>query len=170
MQLIKKVGHLFLVISLMGTVLFSGVSLAASENQLPPAPTEGTSANNPTYGTSSPMDASSIESTQYLMSGESFISFVSGTRVTVSGNTKAYFPVDSIAVDLYLQRWDASKGQWVDVLYVGEFKNNNSSVVSGSMDVNVVSGYYYRTHSYHWVSEGGTVEQNHSYSSYIYVN
>lgn len=143
---------------------------AASKKDLPPAPTEGTPSRDLRHGVGEIKRGEvSTQSTQYLMNGECYINLNSGTIVTIGGKTSAYSSVDTVAVDLYLQRWDSSKGQWVDVIHVDEFKDYNASIVTGSKDVNVVSGYYYRTRAHHWVNEGDVVEQNNSVSSYIYV-
>jgi len=154
---------------IIGTLASPGTGEAAGKKQLPAAPTEGTPSKNSRYGEGTLSRELSTQATQYLASGDSFISYVSSTRVTVGGNTKSYSTVDTIAVDLYLQRWDSAQSQWVDVLYVGRFQNTNTSVVSGSKDVNAVSGYYYRTRANHWISEGGIVEQGSSTSTYIFV-
>lgn len=167
MHKFKKIGVLLLVV-LMVTMLVQEVSFATGKNKLPQAPTEGAPSKNPKHGEGS-INQVKIQANQYLMDGQSFIDATNST-VTVSGHTKAMSSVDTIAVDLYLQRWDSSKGQWVDVIRVGEFLDYNTSVVTGGKDVNVVSGYYYRTRAHHWVNEGGTVEQDYSYSTYIYVN
>lgn len=167
MRNLKLLGILLLTVVLIGGFILPESSLAEGKYQLPPAPTEGEASKNPKRGEGS--IETRIQATQLLMGGKSFIS-ASGTTITVSGNTTAYSSVDTIAVNLYLQRWDSTKGQWVDVVYMGEFKDYNTSVVSGGKDVLVVAGYYYRTRALHWINEGGTVEQGNSTSTYIYVD
>jgi hypothetical protein len=168
MMKLKKKGILITVIMIVAVLLGAETGLAAGKSVLPPSPTEGTESKNPRYGRGSIGGVSSL-ATQYLKSGDCYIKLVSGNTVTVGGSTSAYSSVDTIAVDLYLQRWDSSQGVWVDVLHVGEFKNNNLSQISGSKDVSVPSGYYYRSRAHHWVNEGGVTEQAYSYSSYIFV-
>lgn len=171
MEKLKRLVILWLLALLIaGAVSSPEISLAAGKKQFPNAPTQGIPAKNPHHGEGNTTTDVNSEATQYFMSGESFINYMSGNIVTVSGNTKAYTSVDTITVDLYLQRWDATKSQWVDALHVGEFQDFNSSVVSGSRDLTVARGYYYRTRTHHWISEGGIVEQGDSTSSYIYVN
>lgn len=143
---------------------------AAGKKDVPSAPTEGTPSKNLRHGKGVTETELSTQATQYLRSGESSIKSTSGTIATVTGKTNAYSTVDTIAADLYLQRWDATQGIWVDVLHVGEFKSYYVSSVSGSKDVNVVGGNYYRTRAHHWINEGGTIEQVQSVSSYVYVD
>ncbi|WP_018131124.1 DUF6147 family protein [Effusibacillus pohliae] len=154
-------------VGLAALLLQPASGLAAGKK--PPAPMEGTPASQPHFGYGSLSFGSfTIQSTQYLQSGETFIG-ASGTRVTVSGNTQAYTAVDTIAIDLYLQKWDAAQGRWTDVAYVGQFKDYASSFVYGAKDLYVTGGYYYRTRGVHWVNEAGVIEQGGSVSTYIYV-
>ena len=137
------------------------------------SPTEGTKSAKPTYGEGSTVNLSlgfSIQSTQYFKSGNNYINLISNGIVRVGGDTQAYTPVDNIEVHLYLQRWDEIKGLWGDVINIGGFALNQSSIVQGSKDVTVVKGYYYRTRSVHTVTEAGIVEQKTAYSSYIFIN
>jgi len=89
--------------------------------------------------------------------------------VRVTGDTKAYRPVDNIKIDLTLQRWDSSRGQWVDVLSLGNATNYSSSIVSLSKEAKVLKGSYYRVWGIHRVMHGGVVEQNVSISTYVIV-
>jgi hypothetical protein len=170
MKKIKKLAILLMVVCMMLTFLSVDIGQAAGKKDIPSAPTEGTPSKNLRHGKGVTETELSTQATQYLRRGESSIKSISGTIVTVSGTTLAYSSVDTIAVDLYLQRWDANQGKWVDVLNVEEFKRYYESSVSGSKDVNIVRGYYYRTRAHHWTNEGGTVEQVQSVSSYIYVD
>lgn len=171
MKMIKRLGILFVTTLIVLSGLLVQECFAAGNNKLPPAPTEGIPSKNLTSGEGSTSSFDfNIESTQYLMSGNSSIELISSSKVRVSGNTKSYSSVDKITVNLYLQRWDDSKEQWVDVLSVGGASNYNSSVVSNSKEVGVSSGYYYRTRAQHIVSNSGVLEQSNSMSSYIYAD
>lgn len=173
MKNFKKVWFSLLMMLVVSNLVLIENSLA-QKKQITQAPTVGIRAENPNYGEGSTgsslsMDANLL-SNQYLSTGTTTIKKVSSTEVAISGTTKAFESVDTIAVDLYLQRWNASTGQWVDVLHVGENKNYNSTIVYESANINIVSGYYYRTKGHHWINEGGTIEQDDSYTSYIYAN
>ncbi len=109
-------------------------------------------------------------STQYIMSGYSFIELLTSSTLKVSGNTKAYTPVNTIKVDLYLQQWNSSKSQWVDVLAIGPATNYSSDFISYSKQAKVISGYYYRTKALHHIIHNGTIEQFTSISNQIYAN
>ncbi|MBO8172256.1 MAG: hypothetical protein H0Z33_10230 [Bacillaceae bacterium] len=114
------------------------IGVAGTKEQ-PSAPTEGTPSKNLKNWEGGVSDIS-IQSTQYLMSASSFIDRLSSTKVRVGRDTKAYTYVDSITINLYLQRWDSSEEQWKDVVTVGSLTNYNSSIVSLSKQVSVPSG------------------------------
>ncbi len=138
------------------------------------APTEGIAAQgNNGQGCAIPQSANTLFSTNttsYIKYGHCFIAKNSSTQVKVSGDTEAISMVDSIGVDLYLQQWNSSAGQWADVAFVGSFHTSNATYIAGSADVNVPTGYYYRTRAEHWIIESGTKQQSDCYSSYILVN
>ncbi|WP_062106818.1 DUF6147 family protein [Bacillus niameyensis] len=161
---------------LMISLIFPVTSLAA-ENTDPLKPTIGEpspdlmngegsiSSNEPLISLTSMQP---FMSNQYLRSGISVIG-ASGDTVRVSGNTSAYFTVNSMGVVLYLQRWDAPSGRWLEEIKVGDFTQNNTSFVAGAGSAKVPKGYYYRARAHHWVNKGTIVEQATSYTSYIYV-
>lgn len=151
------------------TLLIQDVSYASEKQITSSLPTKGEQSSELDHGEGS-IDHNQLDilSNQYLMDGQSFID-ATGKTVSVSGNTQAFSDVDTIAVDLYLQRWDASKEKWIDAIHVGKFSDYNTSLVSGGKSVNVVSGYYYRTRAQHWITHNGTTEQEYSYTTYIYV-
>ena len=173
MKYAKKLVLLFLTAMMVSTGWMVPEGMAATtEKSLPPAPTEGIASKDLINGSGSTLSNISdlgLNSFQYLMGGQSYIGSVSSTQISVSGNTKSFSTVDTIAVDLYLQRWDNAKSQWLDVSYIGEFKNTNSSIAQGSKNISISGGHYYRTSAKHWVSKGGATEKDISYSSYIYV-
>lgn len=165
MKIMTRIGLYSLALLLVSTVLLGTQSRAAGI-----LPINGVASKYSTYGEGNTSSDINIHATQYFKSGKSLIKQVSSTVVSVSGETEAYSKVDTIAVDLYLQQWNASRSEWIDVLHVGESKNYNSSFITSGVDVNVKSGYYYRTRAHHWINAGGTIEQGNSYTSYIYVD
>jgi len=159
------------LIALLYISVFSDITTYAEETPIKDAPNLGVPSNISNYGDGSIENGRiSIQSTYFLMDGTCFIDKISSTQVSVGGKTTSYKSIDTVAVKLYLQRWDSSTGFWKDAIYVGEFKDINTSTVYGSKRVNVPSNYYYRTKAIHWVNSGGNIEQNSCYSSYIYVN
>lgn len=143
-------------------------SLATGKNKLPTAPTEGTPSNDLNFGSTE--QSINSQSTQFIKNWETAITSLSGNIVNVKGSTDSYSSVDTIAVDLYLQYWDNAQSKWIDLAHVGEFKAVNAVRITGSDDVAVSSGFYYRTRGLHYVIENGTVEQINSVSAYIYMD
>lgn len=168
MNKISKLGILVMTVFMMLGVFNVETGHAIGKNNLPPAPTEGTPSKNLKKGKGEVADLST-QSSQYLANGDCYINST-GTAITVGGKTSAYSSVDTVAVDIYLQRWNSSTGQWGDIAHAGEFKDYNTSLAVGSNDTSVPGGYYYRTRAHHWVNEGGVIEQSNSVSTYIYVN
>ncbi|MFK4997554.1 DUF6147 family protein [Bacillus sp. N9] len=115
--------------------------------------------NDLTYGTGSTSNDYQLFASQYFMSGHSSIQALSSTKVRVSAETRAYRPVDRISVDMYLERWDSTKGQWVNVLFIGSATNYYSFFVSSTKDINVVKDSYYRTKVIHHLVHAGVREQ-----------
>src|SRR5690606_22564924 len=152
----KRSGLLFMTIMLFTIVLTVGKS---SADELPIS-----------VGTGSTLDHHSIQASKYFMSGNTFIQALSSSQVRVSGNTKAYSPVDNIKVDLTLQKWESSSGKWVDVLQIGSATNYSSSIVSLSKEAKVLKSTYYRVWGFHRVMHGGVIEQNTSISTYVFVD
>lgn len=174
----KKFRSLIVLVAsiLMISLIFPVTSLAA-ENTDPLKPTIGEPSPDLINGKGSFESSGSLISltsmqpfmaNQYLRSGFSYIGG-SGNTVRVSGDTNAYFTVNSMGVRLYLQRWDAPSGRWIEELKVGDITKNNTSFVTGGASVTVPRGYYYRTRAQHWVNKGTIVEQASSYTPYIYV-
>ncbi|MBE1556251.1 DUF6147 family protein [Sporosarcina limicola] len=169
MKIINKVAILSLAaIAMMGWTAHEG--LAAEKENLVFTPLSITAIDDTIEGSEINSGDLGILSTQYIMSSSSSIELLTSTTLKIGGNTKAYIPVDSISVVLYLQRWNSSTSQWVDILSIGSAKNNSSNFVSYSKNVQVVSGYYYRTKTEHYVSHNGTIEQFTRVSNQIYAN
>lgn len=170
MRFVRILGVLLLCVTLGVVYLFPDQPVSAVGQAS--KPTEGTPSKHPLYGEGTTETGTGsgigINAMQYFKVGKSHISG-SGNIVMVTGSTEAYRPVSTIGIDLYLQRWDASKGRWVDVVHAGEFKRYNTHYIYDGIGIQVVRGYYYRTRALHWVVHNGTVEQVSSYTSYIYV-
>ena len=163
----NKTGLVFFVFSMF--LVVNTVSAAAESKQV--GPTDGISSQGSIGEGCTPSSTIVFPmSTNYLKVGHCYIIGNSDSQVEVKGDTESYSTVDTIAVDLYLQQWDESSGVWSDVVHVGEFKNFNSTTVSGGKTVNVPADHYYRTRALHWVSHDGELEQLTCYSSYIYVD
>ncbi|RKD27091.1 hypothetical protein BEP19_00525 [Ammoniphilus oxalaticus] len=170
MSLFKKIALLLLAVMMVTTGVIVQDGSAAKEIELPAAPTEGAPSKDLSNGQANKFYDNTIQATEYLMRSQSSIAKASSSQVTVSGSTRAYSSVNTIGIDLYLQRWDESKGKWIEIGYIGEFKNINSSIVTAEKKTNIVSGYYYRTRAYHWINKGGLIESDNTYSTYILVN
>ncbi|MEK3890543.1 DUF6147 family protein [Bacillus sp. FSL K6-3431] len=168
MKILKRVLIVFVAFMTLGS--FSQIGLATAESNELDKPL---SSNPPpldlSIGTGSTLNNMSLLSTQYLMSGSSMIQVVNSTRLKVSGNTKAYTPVDKITVDLYLEQWDSSSSKWKTVLSIGETSNFYSTIVSTGKEVQVVKSYYYRLRANHRVVKAGKSETKTSVTGYVYA-
>ncbi len=165
-----------IIVSAFVALLFFGMNMESSSAQvnekLPPAPTEGIPSADliKGYGEAQMNIENTIQANSYLAAGSSYITYTSGNVVTVGGSTRAFSVVDSIAVRIHLQRWDASRGVWVDVLSLGEAKKSNQQSVSISRGTTTARGQYYRARAVHTVNHKGKVEQSSSFSTYVYVD
>lgn len=164
------------IVSIVVVLLLFGVNMEVGYAQvvekMPPPPTEGTPSKDLTEGCGEiPIGGGGIspQARDYLIGGTCYIRYETGNTITVSGAVRAYIPVDTIGVITYLQRWDASKGQWVDVIKVGEAKAVKQSSVQVNSLVTIVKGQYYRTRTTNYVIHKGTLEQSQCVSSYIYI-
>ena len=160
MSRISKIVVAFSIVVLISILFDMKVSSAATKELFPTPPTEGIG--------SIVINPLNIPTNSYLSNGKGFIS-ATGKKVNVSGNTRSYSAVGKITVNLYLQRWDPTRGIWITVINIGGYTNSNSSFVSGGKKANVSSGYYYRTRAHHRVSHNGKVEQAYSNTSSIYI-
>lgn len=166
MRRISKIVLAFGIVALISILFDMKVSSAATEEKfLAPPPEEALSEDLNGILEINPVN---ILANDYFLNGKSFIS-ATGDRITVSGNTRAYSAVSTITLNLYLQRWDATRQIWITVVALGPFTKNNASLVNGSQRVTVASGYYYRTRAHHRVSHNGKVEQAYSNTSSIYI-
>lgn len=107
----------------------------------------------------------------YLENGQSYISY-SGTagnyKVSISADTYGVIRVDEIGVLPTLQRWTGSA--WIDAsVGTSAIAYDSAYTYQSHINIPVLSGYYYRTKSYHWVKEGATTESGYRYSSSILI-
>jgi hypothetical protein len=105
---------------------------------------------------------------KYLDSGAGYLSYLGNGKIDMWGETFAVHDVDSVVVQVILQRWTGST--WVDV-FTGPFTIfHYDNYAYDSNIVSVSTGYYYRVKSYHEVTYGSTVEYGTRYSGYIYAS
>ncbi|MFC4600280.1 hypothetical protein [Cohnella hongkongensis] len=100
----------------------------------------------------------------YLENGRPYIFSDGDNKVRIAGDTLGTIRVDEIGVMLTLQRWTGSA--WIDVFFGGSVTDTDSAYIySSNSNLEVESGYYYRTKSYHWIEEGSTTEDGYRYSN-----
>lgn len=166
---IKIIFSMFVAFMFFALNMESGY--AQTTKELPSAPTEGILSDDLVsgYGEIQFNTDNSIQALDYLISGTCTIR-ATDNRLTITGSTRAAIAVDTIAVTLWLQRWDSTNSKWVDVAYLGETKVGKQKRVEAGKQVTVAKGYYYRTRAHHYVNHKGTIEQLQSFSGYIYLD
>ncbi|MCH1627049.1 DUF6147 family protein [Fredinandcohnia quinoae] len=132
-------------------------------------PTTGTPSEDLIHGKGSTEPKLFSTFSNFLVDGECAITLKSSTIAMVSGRTSVYSSVDTVGVDLYLQRWEPATEQWKNILNVGQFKNANHTIASGTKDIKILSGYYYRIQARHWAIKKGVIEQEYSLSTFVYA-
>ena len=76
-------------------------------------------------------------------------------KATIYGETLAYYVVDEIQLELYLEKYNGSTyDSYASWSYVGY----NVSDVSKGFTLSVPKGYYYRLRGYHLVRDNGAAE------------
>ncbi|SIR50576.1 hypothetical protein SAMN05880570_4035 [Paenibacillus sp. RU4T] len=100
----------------------------------------------------------------YLLDGSVSIAKSSG-KAKISATTYAKAVVSSIGFTIYLQKWTGSA--WVDDGAGISLSANNRDDYDNFVTKNVESGYYYRAHCVHWISNGGVYEQGDRYTDSI---
>jgi hypothetical protein len=100
----------------------------------------------------------------YLEKGQGYLTDQGKQKVNIWGDTYGTVRVDKISVQLTLQRWTGST--WIDVYYGANVEESSAAYAYSSIsNISVLSGYYYRTKSYHSVKKGSTTESGYRYSS-----
>lgn len=106
---------------------------------------------------------------EYLEKGQGYLTDQGDNKANIWGETFATKRVDEIGVQLTLQRWTGSA--WIDVYYGASVEDTNAAYVYSSIsNVPVLSGYYYRTVSYHWIKEGSVTESGYRYSASLLMS
>jgi hypothetical protein len=101
----------------------------------------------------------------YLDQGDSSILDNGNQSVNISASTVAKGTVESLGVTVTLQKYTGSV--WIDVGSATTMSKSNDYYFSNTVTKATVSGYYYRAHTVHWVSNRGLYEQADRYTSYI---
>ncbi|WP_189597121.1 hypothetical protein [Paenibacillus elgii] len=104
----------------------------------------------------------------YLENGSAYISYNGNGKASLWGESIATRRVDTVGIQLVLQRWTGS--EWMDV-YTGErAEMGKASRMNTTIDnLSVSSGYYYRVKSSHWITYGNTKEEGIRYSSTLLI-
>lgn len=168
MNLFKRAALIFVTVMVVSLGWTVQASLAAEADNLSLEQSIGTPSKKAKSGTGTTLNNMSLQASQYFMSGNSLIEVLTSTRLSVYANTKAFRPVDNISVDMYLEKWESSKSQWVTVLPIGTTTNYYSSIVSTTKEVSVLKDHYYRLRVNHRVIHAGVVEEKTSISTYVY--
>lgn len=103
----------------------------------------------------------------YLINGGSSVSNIGNSKISISGFSTAKKRVDTIGVQLTLQRWTGSS--WVDIYRSPRTESSSSSNIYSEHEVAVAPGYYYRSKSYHWTQHGTITEDGTTYSGSILI-
>ncbi|MFD0715718.1 hypothetical protein [Paenibacillus sp. GCM10027626] len=105
---------------------------------------------------------------KYLDNGNGYISDLGNGKVSIGGQTLGTRILDTIGVQVTLQRWTGS--EWVNASIGSNVTNTDSSYTYSSREVSVSSGYYYRVANRHWITYGNTLEEGTVYTSSILIN
>ncbi|KOP68951.1 hypothetical protein AMS62_05020 [Bacillus sp. FJAT-18019] len=104
----------------------------------------------------------------YLEYGSAYVSYRGKGKGSIIGETIATRRVDTIGVQLVLQRWTGN--EWLDVYTGGKAELSDASRSNMSIDnLSLVSGYYYRVKSTHWITYGSKKEDGVRYSSTLLI-
>lgn len=158
-----------LMVALVIAAVVGAGSALAAEKDRPPAPKEGVPAAGAEGASKIAENLLGVQSTEYLKTWKSSINQLTGTKVRIAGSTETYEAVNLIEVSLYLQYWNEGASRWDDVSGANKFTKVSGSTISGSADIAVSSGQYYRTRAVHRATSNTETEEKTSYSSYIYA-
>ncbi|MFB6365721.1 hypothetical protein ACFCP7_16925 [Paenibacillus elgii] len=122
----------------------------------------------PEVATSYPLFTRFDPNHKYLENGNAYISYSGEGKASVWGESIATRRVNTVGLQLVLQRWTGS--DWIDVHTGEKTEMSNSSRMNATIDnLSVSSGYYYRVKSFHWITYGSTNEEGSRYSSVLLI-
>lgn len=99
----------------------------------------------------------------YLEQGNVNNSVNTNGSVTITLETVSKSTVASIGGTVNLERWTGSA--WIDVGTATTVSGSNKWYFSGEVTKTITSGYYFRTRTTHWISNGSVYEQGESLSA-----
>ncbi|MFX3633036.1 MAG: hypothetical protein ACE3L7_04830 [Candidatus Pristimantibacillus sp.] len=99
----------------------------------------------------------------YLEQGSVKIGVNSDGTATITVDTVAKSTVASIGGTVNLQKWTGSA--WIDVGTTTTLSGTNKWYFTGEVTKTTESGYYFRTRTTHWISNGSVYEQGIMYSN-----
>ena len=120
--------------------------------------------NETSIGTSS----SDLTRGVHLMDGECSISKAGTKRIYTYGATTANHTVDSLAVIVYVDRYNEETKDWGQIDAWAKTGENDYFICT-SKSITVDRGYYYRVHADHIVKQDGEYEETYSYTDGILV-
>jgi hypothetical protein len=150
--LAKSKLKIFVAVTVVLSLLLPGQALASSTD--PP----------PEFGPLTVFDPDF----KYLDDGSGNLSYLGDEMVSVWGQTLGTRKVDTIGVQVTLQRWTGS--EWIDVNTGPKSTINEASYAYTSREVRVSTGYYYRVKSRHWIEYGDVKEEGIRYSNSLLIN
>ncbi|MEK3731624.1 hypothetical protein MKX64_04110 [Paenibacillus sp. FSL M8-0334] len=104
---------------------------------------------------------------KFLYNGGTSVSHIGNSKISISGYSTAKQRVDTIGVQLTLQRWTGS--DWVDIYRSPKAELSTSANTYTEHEVTVIPGYYYRSKSSHWTLHGTVKETGTLYSGFILI-
>lgn len=162
----KKARILAALMSLMVFLVCQTGVASAQEVVSPPPDVQSAVSPGVNNGIEVNMQDITLQSSSLIKQWNCFINNNFDGTVNISGQTYTYNNVDYLDVRVYLQRWNGST--WVDV--TSRFYSNSASdYVSGSDQISITSGNYYRCRAAHNAQSGSNSNNTASTSSSIYV-
>ncbi|GIP41248.1 hypothetical protein J31TS4_45280 [Paenibacillus sp. J31TS4] len=104
----------------------------------------------------------------YLSSGNASLVDRGGGKAGMIGQTYATQIVDTVGLEVRIQRWTGSS--WDTLYTTPTITNSNSANVYGQDSALVTKGYYYRAWGYHFIIQGTAFESGYTYSDSILIN
>lgn len=113
--------------------------------------------------------ANGMERGKHLMDGECSISKTGTKRIYAYGSTTANHTVDTVAVIVYVEKYNEEDDDWHQIDAFSK-KVENDYYAAASKSIVVDRGYYYRVHADHFVRMGeDPIEETYSYTNGILV-